>query len=510
MFEHRTCLYFLAYGMGGGVSAPLPSTTPSRMRERLLISLHNASNSSSTSIDEILEGLVSLGREKTVAAANEVKSFVEETDGIVEFDVLKWSIEDKFGVEFGSGDDQLNTYLKSLSLSADNNASDCLIIKGGRTYVDVQRLFANIGQPFSPLPRDAGDVCSAVWRGDENEDKAEENTHDEGESLKNDRDDDNIDDKDEDDDGEVDNAFTDLSHLLKIPGWVSVPDSKTNRIPLHHYASIGDYSACELLVSAGSNIFHRDVYGKTAGNIAEEFGYPAVAEFLSTDDRPEQMEGGPILAALSSPPSNAKLLLDSPLKSEKGTPPNAIPSGETPRSLSKKGDLASLKKFDLNNPDYDWKNETDAFDSCSLYYACHSGAAVNDEVVSFLLEKKGGLANIDKEVLDRCRKNSIHGGVKKMLVLKKADNNGDIGGTGKGDKGIEQSDGDEKIILGDDTEMRKNNNHEEKKEEEAEAAADAINKSAGLTGDCEGMFDSPEGRGIALLFGGDELNLADY
>jgi len=216
VFEHRTCLYFLAYGMGGGVSAPLPSTTPSRMRERLLISLHNASNSSSTSIDEILEGLVSLGREKTVAAANEVKSFVEETDGIVEFDVLKWSIEDKFGVEFGSGDDQLNTYLKSLSLSADNNASDCLIIKGGRTYVDVQRLFANIGQPFSPLPRDAGDVCSAVWRGDENEDKAEENTHDEGESLKNDRDDDNIDDKDEDDDGEVDNAFTDLSHLLKI------------------------------------------------------------------------------------------------------------------------------------------------------------------------------------------------------------------------------------------------------------------------------------------------------
>jgi hypothetical protein len=88
-----------------------------------------------------------------------------------------------------------------------------------------------------------------------------------------------------------------------------------------------------------------------------------------------------------------------------------------PWNAAKRGDLQALHSC---NHVVDWTRE-DEFNSPPLYYACHSGAAVNFEVVRFLLQTYP--TSLPPDLFDRCRKNAINSNVVKLLEAAKANVN---------------------------------------------------------------------------------------
>ena len=277
---------------------------------------------------------------------------------MIDLEVLKSAIEERFGVAFCSN--ELQQYIESLSCTDKATSTidgSGLTECGGRQFVDVRHLFEGLGEPFSPSFKSSeNDLGFAVEKGgsaqapiasDDAEAKEVDNNVDNNVPASSTSNDDNNFSNNSTGNGDniepSNNAFTSLDHLITIPGWISLTDNH-NRIPLHFYASVGDIGACEALVLAGSDKEHTDFDGNTASDTAEKNGFPAVAEFLSPDDEcnPAVDEGGPILAALSSPPP--KLELEPP---RSPTPDHlrkiqdiGSPARQTPRSLSKKGDLA--------------------------------------------------------------------------------------------------------------------------------------------------------------------------
>jgi hypothetical protein len=87
---------------------------------------------------------------------------------------------------------------------------------------------------------------------------------------------------------------------------------------------------------------------------------------------------------------------------------------ENPWNAAKRGDLQVLHS--CNNV-VDWTSE-DEFNSPPLYYACHSGAAVNLEVVRFLLQMYP--TRLPPNLFDRCCKNAINRNVVKLLEAARA------------------------------------------------------------------------------------------
>jgi hypothetical protein len=83
---------------------------------------------------------------------------------------------------------------------------------------------------------------------------------------------------------------------------------------------------------------------------------------------------------------------------------------DDPWRAAKRGDINALKRFHAKCK-VDWAGE-DNFRNIPLYYACHSGAIVDINVVSFLFK----VTPIkDPRVLDRCRKNAINPDVVKII-----------------------------------------------------------------------------------------------
>ena len=87
---------------------------------------------------------------------------------------------------------------------------------------------------------------------------------------------------------------------------------------------------------------------------------------------------------------------------------------EDPWNAAKRGDLQALYSC---NYTVDWTRE-DEFNSPPLYYACHSGAAVNLEVVRFLLQVYP--TRLPAVLFERCRKNAINVNVVKLLEAAQA------------------------------------------------------------------------------------------
>ena len=85
---------------------------------------------------------------------------------------------------------------------------------------------------------------------------------------------------------------------------------------------------------------------------------------------------------------------------------------DDPFSAAKRGDLNALMRF--ADKGHDWKCEDDK--QCTpLYYACHSGAAAQNGIltVQYLLDQWTG--QIPNQVFDRCRMNAINLKVVKLL-----------------------------------------------------------------------------------------------
>ena len=82
-----------------------------------------------------------------------------------------------------------------------------------------------------------------------------------------------------------------------------------------------------------------------------------------------------------------------------------------PFAMAKAGDLEGLKMWSDKNPDFDFVNETDGFDSMCLYYSCHSGASRGIEIVRWLL----GKGEYSESVVRRCVDNAINGEVRRLL-----------------------------------------------------------------------------------------------
>ena len=79
-------------------------------------------------------------------------------------------------------------------------------------------------------------------------------------------------------------------------------------------------------------------------------------------------------------------------------------------NAAKRGDLDALEQFDEQG--FDWTLEDD-FHCPPIYYACHSGAAINIGAVRFLL--KVHPTTLPDDIYGRCRKNAINGNVVKLL-----------------------------------------------------------------------------------------------
>jgi hypothetical protein len=85
---------------------------------------------------------------------------------------------------------------------------------------------------------------------------------------------------------------------------------------------------------------------------------------------------------------------------------------DDPWTAARRGDLEALWRW----THHDWTREDD-FGNTPLYYACHSGAARNLRVVSFLLEQWPNPtdSSIPLPILDRCKKNAINPYVVRLL-----------------------------------------------------------------------------------------------
>ena len=87
---------------------------------------------------------------------------------------------------------------------------------------------------------------------------------------------------------------------------------------------------------------------------------------------------------------------------------------DDPWKAAKRGDLKALMKFHKSKK-FNWTKE-DQYHHTPLYYACHSGAIVNIDVVPFLLEvtpDNGGV------LIEKCRESAINRHVIEILDRKK-------------------------------------------------------------------------------------------
>ncbi|KAL3913668.1 MAG: hypothetical protein SGILL_006398 [Bacillariaceae sp.] len=85
---------------------------------------------------------------------------------------------------------------------------------------------------------------------------------------------------------------------------------------------------------------------------------------------------------------------------------------DDPWSAAKRGDVDGVRKW-TNDKTYDW-SQKDVFGNTALFYACHSGAAINISIVKILLDE-WPVEEIPADVLDRCKTNALNKAVVKML-----------------------------------------------------------------------------------------------
>ena len=155
-------------------------------------------------------------------------------------------------------------------------------------------------------------------------------------------------------------------------------------------------------------------------NKQQESSNGSIGSFSTKSSRQDQSfhNGSSVSVASSTnnhrqqPESNSKSLLDdvSESSSSSGIFKNSLPKGEdTIWRAAKRGDLTTLKRFHSQG-NIDWA-APDEYGKIPLYYACHSGAIVDINVVHFLLwvtpiKSAGGL--------DKC-KNKKNKAVMKIL-----------------------------------------------------------------------------------------------
>jgi hypothetical protein len=85
---------------------------------------------------------------------------------------------------------------------------------------------------------------------------------------------------------------------------------------------------------------------------------------------------------------------------------------DDPWMAAKRGDIHAIQKW-TEDKTYDW-SQKDNFGNTALFYACHSGAAVNITIVKLLLDQ-WPVEQIPHDVLDRCKTNALNRSVVKML-----------------------------------------------------------------------------------------------
>mmetsp|Transcript_18946 Transcript_18946/g.35341 ORF Transcript_18946/g.35341 Transcript_18946/m.35341 type:complete len:497 (+) Transcript_18946:2-1492(+) len=87
-------------------------------------------------------------------------------------------------------------------------------------------------------------------------------------------------------------------------------------------------------------------------------------------------------------------------------------SSDDPWSAAKRGDVDAIQQWTADKS-WDWRQE-DEFGNTALFYACHSGAAINITIVKLLLDQ-WPVDQIPPEVMDRCKLNALNKSVVKML-----------------------------------------------------------------------------------------------
>jgi hypothetical protein len=85
---------------------------------------------------------------------------------------------------------------------------------------------------------------------------------------------------------------------------------------------------------------------------------------------------------------------------------------DDPWCAAKRGDVDAIQKWTIDKA-HDW-SQKDAFGNTALFYACHSGAAIDITIVKQLLDQ-WPVDQIPADVLDRCKLNAINTSVIQML-----------------------------------------------------------------------------------------------
>jgi hypothetical protein len=86
---------------------------------------------------------------------------------------------------------------------------------------------------------------------------------------------------------------------------------------------------------------------------------------------------------------------------------------DDPWLAAKRGDIDAIQQWITDKKDWDW-SQVDDFGNTALFYACHSGAAMNIAIVKVLLDR-WPVNQIPEDVMDRCKLNAINRSVVKML-----------------------------------------------------------------------------------------------
>ena len=86
---------------------------------------------------------------------------------------------------------------------------------------------------------------------------------------------------------------------------------------------------------------------------------------------------------------------------------------DDPWLAAKRGDIDAIQQWVADKKDWDW-SQVDDFGNTALFYACHSGAAMNIAIVKVMLDQ-WPVDQIPEDVMDRCKLNAINRSVVKML-----------------------------------------------------------------------------------------------
>jgi hypothetical protein len=85
---------------------------------------------------------------------------------------------------------------------------------------------------------------------------------------------------------------------------------------------------------------------------------------------------------------------------------------DDPWCAAKRGDIDAIQQW-VEDKHWDW-SQVDDFGNTALFYACHSGAAINLAIVKVLLDQ-WPVDQIPANVMDRCKLNALNRSVVKML-----------------------------------------------------------------------------------------------